>query len=243
MQKTTKRVAAIGLIGAASLNMLRMLPIYLDPEVGFDGYPPETLEETVAIAQRTGYYISHLVVFIATPLFLLGFHHLYSILATRTSSRGLTLAYIGFVIGQLLYTIGVVVHGLILPEMAREFEESSASRQAAMDPLFDFAHHLATGLGGLGFAYALLSTGIFGYFLRSQFNRLGIAAMVVGALSLVGYLSGVLAILLFESFEATAGVVTLMFVLYFVTGIAMLRSPDTADDAVASDHALSSTSV
>lgn len=219
----TKKIGAIGLILGAFLNMIRMIPIYL--EVGFDGYPPANLAETVAIAQGTGYYISHMLAIIAAPLWLVGFYALYKELKNSTSNRGLTLALTGFAIGQLLYVIGVVVHGLILPEMAHEFVNASAETQNIMAPLFDFNHHLATSLGGLGFAYILISTGILGIFLRAEFKLLGVIAMAVGFLALIGYATGALTILLFGSFQLTAGFVTAAFVFYFVTGIAMYRSP------------------
>lgn len=218
------KIGAISLILGSFLNMIRMGPIYLDKQIGFTGYPPQSLIETVAIAQRVGYYISHAMVFIAMPLFLIGFYVLYKELKSSSSNILLTLSLIGFSIGQMFYLIGVVLHGLVLPEMAREYIEASDTFQAAMAPLFDFNHQLATSYGGLGFAFILVSTGILGVFLKQKYKILGFVAIAIGVLALVGYATGFLDLLLFESFEITAGFVTVMFALYFSIGIAMLGS-------------------
>ncbi len=218
------KMGAIGLIVGSFLNMIRMGPIYLDKQIGFTGYPPQSLVETIAIAQRGGYYISHAMVFIATPLFLIGFYVLYKDLKSVRSSIMLTLSLVGFSIGQLFYLIGVVLHGLVLPEMASEYIAATEPFQAAMAPLFEFNHQLATSYGGLGFAFILVSTGILGAYLKERYKILGFVAMTIGLLALVGYATGFLDLLLFESFMITAGFVTVMFALYFAIGIAMLSS-------------------
>lgn len=227
MKNSFKKVGAVSLILGAFLNMIRMLPIIL--EAGIGGYPPKNLSETVAIAQGTGYYISHAMVFFATPLFMLGFYAIYKELKKNTSNQFLTLSLIIFFIGQLFYIIGVVLHGLILPEMSQEFINLSPTDQNFMKPLFDFNHHLATGYGGLGFAFCLISTGILGIFLRYKFRVLGSIAMLLGTIALIGYSSGLLAILLFKSFNLTAGFITVMFVFYFIMGLKMYNSSNFND--------------
>lgn len=227
MKNSFKKVGAVSLILGAFLNMIRMFPITL--EVGIDGYPPKNLSETIEIAQGTGYFISHAMVFFATPLFILGFYGIYKELRKSTQSRWLTLSLVIFFIGQLFYLIGVVLHGLILPEMAHEYLNLSAIDQNIMKPLFDFNHHLATGYGGLGFAFCLVSTGILGLFLRHKFKLLGNIAMVLGIVALIGYSTGLLAILLFKSFMLTAGFITIMFVFYFATGVKMYASSEFND--------------
>lgn len=227
MKNSFKKVGAISLTLAAFLNMIRMFPIFA--EVGFNGYPPKNLAETIEIAQGTGYFISHAIVFFATPLFMLGFYAIYKELKKSTQNRWLTLSLIIFMIGQLFYIIGVVLHGLILPEMAHEYLNISAADQNIMKPLFDFNHHLATGYGGLGFAFCLIGTGILGFFLRQKFKMLGNIAMLLGIVALIGYSTGFLAILLFKNFELTAGFITVMFVFYFATGIKMYTSFDFND--------------
>lgn len=227
MNKSYKKIGAIGLILGAFLNMIRMFPIIL--EVGIDGYPPKNLAETIEIAQGTGYFISHAMVFFATPLFLLGFYTIYKELKQTTSNSALLLSLIIFFIGQLFYTIGVVLHGIILPEMAHEFLELTTAEQEYMKPLFDFNHHIATGLGGLGFAFCLVSTGILGIFLRQKFKLLGNITMVLGAIALVGYSTGFLAVLLFKNFMLTAGFITVMFVFYFSIGVKMYNSNEFND--------------
>lgn len=226
-----KKFGAVAMIVAAALNMVRVLPIYLDPEIGFDGYPPETIGETVAVAQRSGYYVSHVLVFFAAPLFVVGFVSLYTELRKASSSSGLVLSLVGFSIGQVLYLIGVVVHGVVLPEMAREYVALPEADRAAMSSLFDFNHHLATSLGGLGFAVILVSTGVLGFYMRTVFRRLGITAMALGAVALVGYLTGVFAVLLFDNFEITSAIVSAGFIFYFVTGIAMFKSPKFQEES------------
>lgn len=227
MKKSNKKIGAIALILGAFLNMIRMIPIYL--EVGITGYPPKDLSETILIAQTNGYYISHTMVYFATPLFLLGFYTLYQELKKRTSNKLLTLSLIVFFIGQLFYTIGVVLHGLVLPEMAHEYIVASVSYQNTMTPLFEVIHHMATSYGGLGFAFCLLSTGILGFYLRPKFKILGITAIALGFLALLGYSTGTLAILLFKNFELTAGFITVLFVFYFATGITMYKSSEFND--------------
>lgn len=227
MKNQTKKFGAIALILGAFLNMIRMIPIYL--EVGVSGYPPNNLTETITIAQQTGYYISHTMVYFATPLFIIGFYAIYKELRKNTSSYLLTLSLIVFFIGQLFYTIGVVLHGLVLPEMAHEYVNASVSYQNTITPLFEVIHHMATSYGGLGFAFCLISTGILGFFLRHKFKMLGYIAIALGILASIGYSTGSLAILLFKSFQLTAGFITVMFVFYFAAGVAMYRSSELSD--------------
>lgn len=221
------KFGAIALIIGAFLNMIRMIPIYL--EVGLNGYPPANLAATVEIAQGGGYYLSHILAIVAAPFWLVGFYSLYKHLRKSSSNRGLTLALAGFSIGQILYVIGVVVHGLVLPELSHEFINASVENQNIMAPLFEFSHHLATGLGGLGFAHILISTGILGIFLRTEFKVLGVIAMGIGLFAVIGYSTGFLALLLFKSFQLTTAFVGAGFIFYFATGISMLRSPKFTD--------------
>lgn len=227
MKNSTKKYGAIALILGAFLNMIRMIPIYM--QVGFDGYPPKNIAETVDIAQGTGYYISHTMVYFATPLFILGFYILYKELKKTYASSILTVSLIVFVTGQLFYMIGVVLHGLVLPEMAHEYVNATAAYQETMVPLFETIHYMATSYGGLGFALCLVSTGILGIFLRHKFKVLGYIAIALGAIALIGYSTGFLAILLFKSFELTAGFITVLFVFYFAMGITMYKSSEFND--------------
>lgn len=235
MDYMLKKFGAISLIIGAFLNTVRMIPIYWHEEIGLQDYPPHTLADTVEVAQLSGYYISHVMVFFATPFFLLGFYCLCKELSASNSNslgqtgvntgaqKGLTLAWIGFLIGQLFYTIGVVIHGLVLPEMTANYVAASAIDQTAMAPLFALNHHIATSFGGLGFAYLLVSTGVLGLFLRARFPFFGVIAILLGALALIGYFTGVLDLLLLSNFQITAGFVTLMFLFYLVVGISMLK--------------------
>lgn len=227
MKNSTTKFGAIALSLGAFLNMVRMIPIYM--EVGFDGYPPKSLSETVNIAQGIGYYISHTMVYFAAPLFILGFYTIYKELKKKYSSAFLTLTLIVFVIGQIFYMIGVVLHGLVLPEMAHEYVNATVAYQETMIPLFETIHYMATSYGGLGFALCLVSTGVLGFFLRHKFKVLGYIAIALGAIALLGYSTGLLAILLFKSFQLTAGFITVLFVFYFVMGIAMYRSHEFND--------------
>ena len=225
---TDTYIGAIALMTGAFLNMVRMFPIYLHEEVGFTDYPPTTLEETVSIAQLSGYYISHIMVFFATPLFVVGFYAIYKALLRRGANLWLTMSLFGFVMGQVFYTLGVSIHGLILPEMAHEYTMATSAEQTSMASIFELNHLLATGFGGLGFAFILVSTGIFGLFLRSTSPVLGVIGVLIGAIAFVGYATGVLQFMLFNNFQTTAGFVTVMFVFYFVLGIStFLTSRDT----------------
>lgn len=221
MNNNQNKLGALALTLGAFLNVIRMIPIYA--EVGFDGYPPVNLSGTIDIAQRNGYYLSHILVFFATPLFLVGFFALCQRLGDIALNRGLLMALVVFSIGQILYVVGVVIHGLVLPAMAAEYVASSAAEQAAMAPLFELNHRLATSYGGLGLAQLLVSTGIIGFFLRKESQWLGIGGIAIGILALAGYMTGFLDVMLFGSFVPTAGLATAMFAFYLIAGVRMFK--------------------
>lgn len=219
-----KKIGAISLIIAGLLNVFRIFPILLTPGVTPEQIPPHTLQDTVIISETTAYLLSHIMALLATPLIIVGALSLFQ--SIKNSSNLIVkqiglLGLVGVIIGQSLYSLGLVIDGFTLPTLTAEYIQTGANAESQIASMIMGMHHLAMSFAGLGFFTLLMSTGIFGFALYKAENRrkLFIVAISIGAIAIIGYAIGLLDILISSSFEMTYGLLTMMYIYYFIVGI------------------------
>jgi len=216
------KVAGIALIVGAILQITRMIPIAMSDGIKMlENFPPHNLNDTLFAAQASGWHISHMMVFIASPLLLLGFYGAYKIARKQSDSPIGTLGFMGLAIGIMLYTIGACIDGLTLAELAHKVSEATGAEKEQLGVSATVIHELAISFGGPSFAFLLISTGFLGFALNSakEFKAFSWIAIAIGVLSTLGYLTGILDILVTDSFMLTGGLTMLMFFFYLGLGI------------------------
>jgi len=224
--KTNYKLAGIGLIVGAILQITRMIPIAMSDGIKMlENFPPHSLEETLFAAKLNGWFISHIMVFIATPLLMIGFYGLYKLIKNQAKFNVGVLGLFIIFLGLLLYTIGAVIDGFLLPELAHRFDAANGNEKEQLGVIINAMHHLAICFGGPSFTHLLLGTGFLGIALKDikGFKIYGILAMVIGAIAFLGYITGILDLLVTKSFMLTGGLTTLLFFYLLAVGIRIFR--------------------
>lgn len=220
------KIAGIGLIVGAVLQITRMIPIAASNGIKMlENFPPHTVEETLFAAKAAGWRISHIMVFISVPFFIAGFYGVYQFVQVQARSKIITIAMSGFLVGLILYTIGAVIDGLFLATVADNVQAASGNAVEILQELTEYTHHFAVSFGGLSFAHLLLSTGVLGFSIRElkDFKIIGVAGMIIGFIALAGYLTGILDLLVTSSFLLTGGLTMIMFIYFVMLGIKLLK--------------------
>lgn len=128
--KNINKVAGIALIVGAILQITRMIPIAMSDGIKMlENFPPHNLNDTLFAAQASGWHISHMMVFIASPLLLLGFYGAYKIARKQSDSPIGILGFMGLAIGIMLYTIGACIDGLTLAELVHKVSEATGTEK------------------------------------------------------------------------------------------------------------------
>lgn len=225
----TNKIVGIGLIIGGFLQMIRMMPIAMSDGIKMlENFPPHTMEETINAAHSSGWHISHMMVFLATPLLMTGFYGFYKLVNKNEKSNISILALIVLLIGLLLYNFGAVIDGLFLPVVGHEVLEATGDAKNIWSVLATYTHEFAVNFGGLAFAHLLLGTGLMGFGLNKVdgFKIFDIIGMVIGAVGLVGYLTGILDLIVTGSFMLTGGLTMIMFIYFFELGFKIFRIAD-----------------
>ena len=209
--------------------MFRIFPILLTKGVTPDQVPPHTLADTVFIAQTNAYLASHIMALLDTPLAIYGFYSLYQRIKKSENGNIIALglfAFIGLVIGQTLYSLGLIIDGFTLPSLISDYVQNGADESSRLASVIMGVHQLAMGFAGIGFFTLLISSALYGLsLLKVGLSRvLSILLASLGALAFIGYFLGFLDPMIGASFELTYGALTLMYVLYLSIGIQQLKT-------------------
>lgn len=224
-----ERIGNIGFIIGGILNVLRIFPILLTEGVTPEQIPPHTLADTVFISQTKAYLLSHVMALLATPFVIVGFYNLFkgiNLSHNKVAVQTGIVALASLTIGQLLYSIGLIIDGFTLPELIKEFISKGGNESSDLATVIMAIHHLAMSFAGIGFFTLLLGTGVIGVALyNSSFNRaLSFAPITIGVLAMIGYITGILDPMIANSFEFTYGLLTFTYIYYMIVGINQLRT-------------------
>lgn len=109
----------IALIAGALLNITRMIPVYADQGVTSENFPPHAIEDTIYVTQLYAWHLSHIMALVSVPLLAFGFVTLFGELKNLGAvAQGLA-ALVGGITSFVLYLIGAITDGLILPSVVR----------------------------------------------------------------------------------------------------------------------------
>lgn len=225
--RNLNKIVGLGLIIGTILQITRMIPIILSNGVTLlQNFPPHNTEDSVFVSTTVGWLPSHLMVFLATPFLLVGFYGLFKVI--KNTSEKSKFGYFGVVIllfGLILYTIGAVIDGLTLTDVSKHYLALEGDSKNQLDAIVYFTHRLAVSFGGTAFAHLLIGTGVLGLGLMhtKYFKTFGIVALLIGIISLLGYLFGVLDLLINTNFLLTGGLTIMMFVFYLVLGLKIFK--------------------
>ena len=225
MEKDLTRKAGIALIIGAIISIFRVLPIVLVEGATSDNFPPETVEEIMLFSQTQGWHISHVLILIVVPLLVFG----AGVFARDSSEKGQAsagfMALIGTTFSMILFSVATVLDGFALPAVAGHISASELTGDSQYGTLTLFTHEVASIFGGTASAILLITALFFGIALLRGFeNRgLGIAGIALGLLSSIGYLTGILALNISNSFELVGPLLMLMFFYLLAIGITTIK--------------------
>jgi hypothetical protein len=203
------RTVGIGLIGSAILQITRMIPIAMNDCIkALENFPLPNSEDTLSAAEASGWQFSSLIVFLSTPIIITGLYGIYHLVTKNGKSIIAQYALLGLSIALIIYNISIVIDCFLLAE-TREKEQ--------FDLIISFI--------GLLFAILLIITGFIGFKLIKQkgLKIIGSIATIIGAFALIGYITGIVDLLVKDSFKITGGLTILIFISYLVFGIKMYK--------------------
>ena len=224
MEKDLTRKAGIALILGAAISIFRVLPIVFAEGATRDNFPPETLEEVMLFSQTQGWHISHVLILVLVPLLVFGagvFAH--DSVQKGQASAGI-MAFIGTAFSMIMFSVATVLDGFALPAVVRHISTTELVNDTYR-PLTIYTHEVASIFGGTASAILLITALFFGIALLRGFeNRwLGIAGIILGIISSVGYLTRILELNISDSFGRVGPLLMLMFIYLLVIGIVMLK--------------------
>lgn len=223
MNRTMQQKAGIALLLGALLSIFRVLPIVLSDGVTGDNFPPESVDDIIFFARKTGWYVSHVLFLALLPLLGFGMTQ-HSRVAGRGGSESASLmGLIVFGFSLITFSVAVFLDGFVLPHVAENPKAATAGSPEAA--LVLFTHETASIAGGTASALLLVAMLFIGL---SQFQglnqrRLGIAGIAIGLLSALGYLTGFLDLNISEGFNRVSPLLMASFIYLAVTGIGMIR--------------------
>lgn len=226
MIKDLTKKAGIALILAALISIFRVLPIVLSSGVTRENFPPESLQDIVFFSQLQGWHISHVLILIIIPLFVFGTAvFAYEAAENGQASAGI-MAFIGTTVSMILFSIATVLDGFALPAIARHINATElASSDTGFGALTLFTHEVASIFGGTATAFLLITALFFGIaLLRGIGNRwLGIGGIILGMVSVIGYLTRILELNISDSFGRVGPLLMLMFFYLLAVGIVTFK--------------------
>ena len=225
MEKDLTRKAGIALVLGAIISIFRVLPIVLVEGATRDNFPPETLDEIMLFSQTQGWHISHVLILVLVPLLVFGTGVFARDSAQKGQASAGIMALIGTTFSMILFSVATVLDGFVLPAVVGHTSVSELAGDTHYGILTLFTHEVASIFGGTASAVLLITAFFFGIALLRGFeNRwLGIAGMILGALSLVGYLTRILELNISESFGRVGPLLMLMFFYLLAIGIVTLK--------------------
>ena len=224
----------IALILAALLNITRMVPVFAHPAISMDNFPPHSVAETVLVTQIYGWHISHIMALISVPLFVFGIAAFFAEARIRGAAPSALAALAGISMAMVLYTVGAILDGLVLPNTVRHFADHIQAGEAHAGALVELVHLTAVSFGGFGAAVLLVSMAFVGVTWRIGFDRpiMGIIGLTLGGLSLIGFASGFLSLDIAKSLRLVGPLSLLMFVYLIASGVLLMRLPTSQKSTV-----------
>ena len=224
MKRTMQHKAGIALLAGAVISVLRVLPIALADGVGSDRFPPESLEDIVYFSQLSSWHISHVLFLVLLPLLGFGVVQLARDAARNGAGSASLMATTVFSLSLISYLVAIIFDGFVLPHVAEHPDAlTDGSPEAA---LVLFTHEAASIVGGTASALMLVAALFIGIAQLTGLGhrRLGLMGIAIGAISSIGYLTGLLDLNISNGFNRVGPLLMATFVYLGATGIRMIRT-------------------
>ena len=218
------------LIAAALLNITRVIPMFVVDGVSMDNFPPHSVEDLVFYTALPGWSFSHFMGILSVPLLVFGFVAYWQ--SSGYSASALA-ALIGYSTGMGLYLTGLVSDGLVLPRVIDQVAAGIDSGSEIYLTLVWTTHAFATSFAGLSAAVMLISMAVLGLSVIRDLDRayLGYTGFILGSISLVGYLTGFLNIVITDGLGRVGPLTLLMFVYVIVVGWVLVGQTKQTNNA------------
>ena len=206
MQQTSKFGGIAILIGTA-LNLTRLFPIFMNGQVNFENFPPQTVAQVTQISLLPGWILSHVMGFVSVPLLIIGFITLYREFNDQKQGHVGLAAIVFASIGMLFYGAAVWIDGLLLPQTAEVVLSASAADLSTAEMIQTFTHTMATTFGGLSLVSVLIGVALFGFGLSHGYEHhmIGRIGVLYGTLGLIALTIGVIDVQMHDNFMLSAG--------------------------------------
>ncbi|MEM7126768.1 MAG: hypothetical protein AAF702_10610 [Chloroflexota bacterium] len=229
MTNELTKKAGIALILGALISIFRVLPIVLSDGVTGDNFPPESLEDVVFFSQLQGWHISHVLILVLIPLLIFGVAVFARDAAENGQASAGIMALIGLTLSMVLFSVATVLDGFVLPAVTADIGEAALTGDSHSGALALFTHEAASIFGGTASALLLITALFIGIALLHGLGAqwLGGLGVVLGILSTLGYLIGVLNLNISDGFSRVGPLLMLIFFYLLAVGIAMVRRGST----------------
>jgi len=220
------RFAGVLIILGSLLNLTRLIPIFLNEEVDFSVFPPDTVEKATQISLLPGWLMSHVMGFISAPLLIVGFIYIYKLFHEKNSGRVGLVSTVLLSFGMALYGIAVGVDGILLPQSSIKIVLStSESVVSTASMLQTFAHELALMFGSLSLMATLVGAMVLGFSIYTTFKQktIGTIGVLYGVIGILMLLTDVIDVYMHKNFMIGAGAIFAAQAWYLLIGIRMYR--------------------
>ena len=217
----------LALVIGTGLNMLRMAPIFLSDGFERTLLPPKGAVDIAAVALLDGWYLSHVMAVVSVPFLIYGFVAVYQLVSSRATDavgeRTVLAGVFGLATGLALYLVAAVLDGVAVPRAAEHFLAAGDLDRAATSAVMTGLHETAASFGGHFMAAAMISTGLLAVGLVRLGHRTlhSLTGALLGAVGLVGSVTGVLDLSFQERFPLLGALVGVMMIWWVALAIAL----------------------
>lgn len=223
------------LLASTALNLTRLLPIFIHPDIGFHNFPPIETDHTLLITSIPGWFLSHLMGLLSVPLLIVGLIIIYGKVSDGNNAPSeqcplwlCALVFIG--IGMFFYSIAVGVDGWVLPQVANQYLQATSSSllKDSLEASMVSTHNLALSFGGMALAVLPIGAGLIGIVMRdySKLRVLGSISIGYAIIAIVSLCLGIADIAMHKNFLFTAGLIFAPQLIFFLLAILLLNEED-----------------
>jgi hypothetical protein len=219
------RKGGIALILGGLLNILRAIPIAMSDGVTADNFPPHTVADIMLFSQFAVWRGSHMVALIAAILLIFGVSALTKAATARGQAAPALMTQVALSFSMVLFMVAFTSDGLVLSFTVEKLQSLGPDVVASSHALIEYIHIVALSFAGVSAAVMLGASIFLGITLIRAFDarRLGGFGIGLGAISMLGYITGILSLNFTKTIQFVGPLAMLMFLYLALIGVQMLR--------------------
>lgn len=224
------RTGGIALILGGLLNILRAIPIAVSDGVTANNFPPHTVEDIMLFSQFPVWRGSHMVALVAAILLIFGVTALTKAATARGQAAPALMTQVALSFSMVLFMVAFTSDGLVLSFTVEKLQYLGPDVVASSHALIEYIHIVALSFAGVSAAVMLGASIFLGITLIRAFGAtlLGGFGVGLGAVSMLGYFTGILSLNFTKTIQFVGPLAMLMFLYFAVIGLQMLRGKLTA---------------